>query len=217
MSVADNAQAIAEILQGCVDGKAAIAEAITSKGVATDPADSFDTMAVNVGLIENGGGEANVAFGTFSLDHDVTINSKSSYELPFTMPFKPTQVCVWIDRDSFLEIESPSNNHFTVMSAKKMPESMIPLHYTGSSTVQSVCKDSEGYSYYVYPHKQTNTASPNGYGVSNPSFVNYADWPYWQITEDNKFIIGSFSSSSAYLYPGLYHWCAIKADGTIFM
>lgn len=217
MSAADRITELGNILETCAEGKEAIANALTSKGVPTEPDDSFDTMAVNVGLIENGGGEANVAFGTFSLDNGVTISNKTSYELPFTMPFKPTQVCVWLDYDSFLAIESPSNNHFTVMSAKKMPESMIPLHHNASNTVQSVCKDSEGYSYYVYPHRLSNTASPTGYAVSNPSFVNYADYPYWQITEDNKFIIGSFSASAVYLYPGLYHWCAIKADGTIFM
>lgn len=55
MSVADKITELDGILSGCVDGKAAIAQAITAKGVATADDDSFDTMALNVGLIEGGG------------------------------------------------------------------------------------------------------------------------------------------------------------------
>lgn len=54
MSAADRITELGNILQTCVEGKEAIADALTSKGVATKPEDSFDTMAVNVGLIEGG-------------------------------------------------------------------------------------------------------------------------------------------------------------------
>lgn len=80
MSAADRITELGNILETCVDGKSAIAEAITSKGVPTEPDASFDSLAVNVGLIEGGGAKttvinANVTErGTTSLnlDHDPT-------------------------------------------------------------------------------------------------------------------------------------------------
>lgn len=80
MSAADRISELGNILQNCVEGKEAIADALTSKGVATKPEDSFDTMAVNVGLIE-GGSASNMFFTpvsritvgrTFSIPCDYT-------------------------------------------------------------------------------------------------------------------------------------------------
>lgn len=56
MSAADRITELGNILETCAEGKESIAEALTSKGVPTEPEDSFDTMAVNVGLISGGGG-----------------------------------------------------------------------------------------------------------------------------------------------------------------
>ncbi len=51
------------------DGKSKVATAITDKGVATLPTDSFTTMAENIGQIKTGGGivnKTNSTKGTFS-------------------------------------------------------------------------------------------------------------------------------------------------------
>lgn len=59
MSIANELQTLTINVQGVLDGKASIAQAITSKGVPTADDASFETLAVNVGLIE-GGGEAEI-------------------------------------------------------------------------------------------------------------------------------------------------------------
>ena len=46
---------INEIKKSVSDGKTLVATAITSKGVATESTDTFDTMAENVGKISGGG------------------------------------------------------------------------------------------------------------------------------------------------------------------
>lgn len=50
------------------DGKTLVATAITSKGVATESTDTFDTMAENIGKISGGGvaSKSNSTKGTFS-------------------------------------------------------------------------------------------------------------------------------------------------------
>ena len=46
---------INEIKKSVSDGKTLVATAITSKGVATESTDTFDTMAENIGKISGGG------------------------------------------------------------------------------------------------------------------------------------------------------------------
>ena len=59
---------INEIKKSVSDGKTLVATAITSKGVATESTDTFDTMAENIGKISGGGvvSKTSRTKGTFS-------------------------------------------------------------------------------------------------------------------------------------------------------
>lgn len=74
MSAADRITELGNILETCAEGKESIAEALTSKGVPTEPDASFDTMAVNVGLIEGGGAKTTVIAADAPTREPATIN-----------------------------------------------------------------------------------------------------------------------------------------------
>lgn len=57
MTVSEFVTRVREMLQASKEGKQAIAEAITSKGVPCYPNDRWEDLAINVGLIEGGGSE----------------------------------------------------------------------------------------------------------------------------------------------------------------
>ena len=58
--------AISELFQSASNGKQLIANAITGKGIPTNKNDSFQTMATNIGNIQNGGGDSNIESGTIT-------------------------------------------------------------------------------------------------------------------------------------------------------
>ena len=62
-----------EVFQSVSEGKAAIASAITDKGVQTGAEDSFAVMAQNIGNIQtgsDGGGSSNASPRTYTLSYD---------------------------------------------------------------------------------------------------------------------------------------------------
>lgn len=58
--------AISELFQSASNGKQLIANAITGKGIPTNKNDSFQTMATNIGNIQNGGGGGDIESGTIT-------------------------------------------------------------------------------------------------------------------------------------------------------
>lgn len=65
MSTADKLTQLDGIIENAIAGKASVAEAITAKGVDTLPDASFDTLAINVGLIEGGSSQIEFSTGGF--------------------------------------------------------------------------------------------------------------------------------------------------------
>ena len=61
---------VTEIKKSVSDGKELVATAITDKGVATSPTDTFATMAENIGQIESGGGVKSTTNNTKSTVSD---------------------------------------------------------------------------------------------------------------------------------------------------
>ena len=64
--------AISELFQSASNGKQLIANAITGKGIPTNKNDSFQTMATNIGNIQNGGGTGITPVGTKQISENGT-------------------------------------------------------------------------------------------------------------------------------------------------
>lgn len=79
----ENTYDVTEKAQAVVDmsaTRAALAEAVTAKGVDTLPDSSFDTIATNIGLIEGGGGLPNVR--KFTVNTDPTLGTIGGITFP---------------------------------------------------------------------------------------------------------------------------------------
>lgn len=75
-----------EVFQSVSEGKAAIASAITDKGVQTGAEDSFAVMAQNIGNIQtgsDGGGSSNASPRTYTLSYDGAFLHTSNFKLQF--------------------------------------------------------------------------------------------------------------------------------------
>lgn len=80
-SKASLVEAINELFTSVSNGKAAVASAITAKGVTTASDATFTQMATNIGQIETGGGPANHVYDTFTLSADVAATDTTVYTL----------------------------------------------------------------------------------------------------------------------------------------
>lgn len=126
MSIANELQTLTTNVQGVLDGKACIAQAITSKGVPTADDASFDTLAVNVGLIEGGGGGSGIRRVQFT----VTLEEESTY-LPLSQLTEIPDALIVSSYDSTLREASsgyctpdstnPSYGHIVSLSAIMPP------------------------------------------------------------------------------------------------
>lgn len=107
MSIATDAQRINNALSAVTSGKAAIAAAITAKGVETAQNATFAEIAENIGAIESGGGVRNLAYTThypgqqektsgltitYEIDGSFTVSGKMTSTFAYTIPFDKIKV-----------------------------------------------------------------------------------------------------------------------------
>lgn len=185
-----------------------IADAIREKRDITAGIPLAD-MAMQIGLIESGGGTVDAASGTFEIAADISL-TYTGYTLPFQMPFKPDYVVVWLDADSFTQIEAPANNRFYRISAVRLPESVPPIYNASGSSWQTARMKGG----YVFPCigsvvSTVGAASPNGYGITIGGLNGDPKYP-WNISDDGRFTISNYSTASQRLLAGTYHWFALK-------
>lgn len=112
MSIATELTALATNTQGILDGKADVAQAITSKGVPTADDASFDTLAINIGLITGGGGGVPLPPGITKQDSgSFTVGAEtlcSGYSINHALGEAPKGFIIWSDDVSAYE---PSSNY----------------------------------------------------------------------------------------------------------
>lgn len=129
--------------------RAALAEAVTAKGVDTLPTASFDTIATNIGLIEGGGGGGLEKIGT------ATTNVVSSFG------------------GSYGEIAIPANDGIFLLtnpsvapdSTNRLPKAMLVVITTSPVATTMICVTFNNGGSSVGPG--SNVKQENGYAYLN--------------------------------------------------
>lgn len=110
--------------------RAALAEAVTSKGIDTLPDSSFDTIVSNICLIGGGlpSSISKMDEGEFTLASDTV---SSNYRIPHNLGVTPKFVWIWCDQEYDFQVEA--SNYFCVYAFifnERMDSSSSGVQYT---------------------------------------------------------------------------------------
>lgn len=165
--------------------RAALAEAVTAKGVDTLPDSSFDTIANHIGLIEGGGGLpegiSKIEVGSFTLSEDTDVANHKVYH---TLGKLPVFVLLWAD-DML-----PFATFDRLYCCKYVMSSIVPMGATGNRQV---------FEYTIYSKRTTGTV--------DSASAAYAEDNLWRIASDNWFAPNR--NQEAFKAGVKYKWIAI--------
>lgn len=166
--------AISELFQSASNGKQLIANAITGKGIPTNKNDSFQTMATNIGNIQNGGGGSNIESGTITPSENldtITFNTSKKcsniiiYKTSSTLtPSGVRQIALYACINNSIQRCIATNGSGTVWASNYLSDSN-----SNSSAPRTVFNDS---SIVVYSH---TTLGGSGYYAKGEEYT----WIAW--------------------------------------
>lgn len=161
-----------------------------------------------------GGGNATIQAGTFTLASAITVaNSGTTINVGFSG--HPNFIYIWLDKDSFEAVETPSNNHyFRIVLMRNKPEvfeTVPPIRYSASLDVQSMYSDGDylqGLSVTTYDSSDAN----NTKGKAATALVYYnRNNDINAINDDGTITVARYSTATSYWYAGTYHYVAITS------
>ena len=166
--------AISELFQSASNGKQLIANAITGKGIPTNKNDSFQTMATNIGNIQNGGGGSNIESGTITPSENldtITFNTSKKcsniiiYKTSSTLtPSGVRQIALYACINNSIQRCIATNGSGTAWASNYLSDSN-----SNSSAPRTVFNDS---SIVVYSH---TTLGGSGYYAKGEEYT----WIAW--------------------------------------
>lgn len=191
-----------------------VANAIRTKG-GTSASLAFPAGFVSaIDAIPTGGGGGNAQFesGTITVASNKNVPNSGMLFPGLQLSFVPDYLEIWLDRDSFNAIETPSNNYFYRIIACRTQETYPPYRF--SSTKAGDTTIFSGDWWFGYGSNVGAFSSPlSGYGITNwGAIVDISARPAWSVNADGTLTIARFSSATPGLYAGTYHYIAYKGE-----
>lgn len=189
----------------------AVANAIRTKGGTsapmTFPAGFVEAVAaIQASGGEAGGGNANIYTGTITFEEDISV-PVAGYTIALGLPSRVKDLHVWMDRETFFSIKTPTNNHMYIIDVRALAISTLPpIRASADAAVQGTGDRM----WFMQTSVNTCAESENGYGITGATggIVN-RNHEVWACNDDGSITISRMGTAGLTIYAGSYDYIAI--------